>query len=125
MTDTKLKTTSKLGLSVNGSNEKGQNVAVKTEDALRKIFGTDHPEMAEALLRHCFKALGKNEVSDANDGNDERMFMVSIIAELAPRDTVERMLAVQMAATHVAMMRAGGSLGSAGYLQQLKAHYSG
>lgn len=124
MTGTKLEKQSALGMAVSGTPEKGQNVTVKSEDALEEIFGTDHPEMAEGLLRHCFKALGKSEISDKFSGNDERMFMVTIIAELAPQDTVERMLAVQMAATHVAMVRAGGYLANANLTQQIAAHNS-
>lgn len=125
MTDKQVKKKNTLGVEVKGTPKDGLNVQVSTEDAIQKIFRTDHHEMAEALLRHCFKALGSNEVSDESAGNDERAFMVSIVAEMAPRDTVERMLAVQMAATHVAMMRAGGALGNATMLQQRQAHYSG
>jgi hypothetical protein len=124
MTGKTLKKHDSLGMSIKGTPEKGQNVTVKTEDSLRKIFGTDHPEMAEGLLRHCFKALRKSEISDDFSGNDERMFMVTIIAELEPRDTVERMLAVQMAATHVAMVRAGGFLANADYAEQVGVHSS-
>ena len=124
MTGKQVTAKSTLGVKVKGTPKDGLNVQVKTEDAIRKIFRTEHDELAEALLRHCFKALGSSEVSDANAGNDERAFMVSIIAEIAPRDTVERMLAVQMAATHVAMMRSGGALGNASMLHQTKAHCS-
>lgn len=124
MTGKKLEKKNTLGMTVRGTPEMGQNVEMKLEDSLRKIFRTDHPEMAEALLRHCFKALGTAEISDNTPGNDERLFMASIMAEIAPRDTVERMLAVQMAATHVAMVRVGGMLGNASYLPQFKAYTS-
>ena len=125
MTGKQVTAKSTLGVKVKGTPKDGLNVQVKTEDAIRKIFRTEHDELAEALLRHCFKALGNSEVSDDTAGNDERAFMVSVVAEISPRDTVERMLAVQMAATHVAMVRSGGMLGNASFLPQLKAHYSG
>jgi hypothetical protein len=47
--------------------------------------------------------------------------MVTAIAEIKPRDGVERMLAVQMAATHVAMMRAGRWIVNADNLAQVQA----
>jgi hypothetical protein len=81
--------------------------------------------MANGLLRHCFKVLGASEVSDQSPGNDERQFMLTAVAEIKPRDTVERMLAVQMAAAHVALIRSGRWLANAEHVEQVKAHYSG
>ena len=124
-TPTETKPDSDLDVSLTGSNEDGQHVTVNREDALQSIFGTKHPKMAEALLSHCFKVLKSNEASDEHKSGDERSFMVSVIAELKPRDTVERMLAVQMAATHVAMIRSGGWLAHSDTIEQVKAHYSG
>ena len=77
------------------------------------LFGTEHPEMAEALLSHCLKVQKSSESSDDHNGNDERIFMLTSVAEIEPRDTFERMLAVQMAATHVAMIRSGRWLANA------------
>lgn len=53
------------------------------------------------------------------------MFMLSIIRDLAPRDAVERMLAVQMAATHVATIRSARWLASTENIPQVQAHYVG
>ena len=116
---------SKLDVSLKGSPKDGQHVHIKKDDALNVIFGTEHPEMAGALLGHCLKVLKANEASDEFAGNDERMFMVSAIAEIKPRDTFERMLAVQMAATHVAMVRSARWLANTETVDQIKAHYSG
>ena len=44
---------------------------------------------------------------------------------MAPRDPVERMLAVQMAATHVATIRAGRWMATSDNLPQVEAHYTG
>jgi len=111
-----------LGVKLSGSARQGHKVTIAYEDSLRKIFATKHPEQAQALLTHCLKVLRSNEASDENEGNDERPFMVSIVADMQPRDAVERMLAVQMAAVHVAMIRAGGMLARADQLPQYEAH---
>jgi hypothetical protein len=51
------------------------------------------------------RVLGDKE----QDGiNDSREFMAAIIREIAPQDAVERMLATQMAATHIALTRQAG-----------------
>jgi len=48
--------------------------------------------------------------------------MVSIIKDITPRDAVERMLAVQMAATHVAIIRTAGMMARADMLPQFEAY---
>ena len=116
---------SSLGVSLSGTPKDGQKVALGREESLQTIFGTKHPEMAEALLGHCLKVLKSDEASDDFPGSDERAFMIAAIAELKPRDAVERMLAVQMAATHVAMIRSGRWLANSNRLDQVQAHYNG
>ncbi len=125
MTGKALKAPNTIGVTVKGTPDKGQNVRVKAEDTVHKVFGTKHPETADGLLRHCLKALGVAETSDDLPANDERTFMVAAVAEVDPHDGVESMLAVQMAATHVAMMRSGRWLAGADTIEQVKAHYSG
>ena len=49
-------------------------------------------------------------------------FLPAIVREIAPRDGVERMLAVQMATTHIALMRQGGRMANADQLPQFEAH---
>ena len=51
-------------------------------------------------------------------------FIVSVVRDIAPRDVVERMLAVQMATTHVAMVRAARSLAGSNRLPQLEANWT-
>lgn len=48
-----------------------------------------------------------------------------MVAKFKPRDTVERLLAVQMAATHVAMVRSARWLANAENVDQVNAHYTG
>lgn len=116
---------SNSGVEVTGSPEKGQTVSMKNESALCKIFNTHDQAQAEAFLMHCFKALKSNEASDEFAGNDERTFMLSIIRDLKPRDAIERMLAVQMAVTHVATIRSGRWLAHTESIPQVQAHYTG
>ncbi|WP_433988717.1 hypothetical protein SuNHUV7_23670 (plasmid) [Pseudoseohaeicola sp. NH-UV-7] len=119
------KSDDKLGVKLTGTPEQGQHITLNQDAALQKIFGTQHPELAEALMTHCLKVLKSSEASDEHPGNDERFFMLGAIAELKPRDVVERMLAVQMAATHVAMIRSGRWLANADTMDQVQAHYTG
>lgn len=116
---------SDLGLKIKGSKEAGHHVKVKHGDAIKAIFNTKHPEQAEALLGHCMNVLARNEASEDYPGNDQRLFTVSIVADIKPRDAVERMLAVQMAATHIALIRSARWLGNTETIPQVQAHYSG
>lgn len=75
--------------------------------------------MATALMQQCLKVLKNNEASDDEPGNDERQFMLTVVFEIKPRDAVERMLAVQMAATHVALIRSGRWLANAEHVEQV------
>lgn len=118
-------TASDMGLKISGSQETGQKVTVSHDAALCEVFGTSVPEQAQAFLGHCLKVLKPDEASDDHPGNDERLFMFSIINDMAPRDPVERMLAVQMAATHVATIRSARWLANTKNIPQVQAHYSG
>ncbi|WP_417463246.1 hypothetical protein [Kordiimonas sp.] len=114
-----------LGVKITGSAETSLKVDLAHQNALCRIFGTTDATLANALLSQCLKPLQANEASDEHPGNDERAFMVSIVNELAPRDPVERMLAVQMAATHVATIRSARSMAYSGSLAARQAHYTG
>ena len=120
------KTTSNdLGVKISGSAKTGHKIALAHESAVCRIFGTSDAMQANALMSHCLKALKADEASDEHPANDERTFMLSVIRDLAPRDAVERMLAVQMAATHVATIRAGRWMATSDNLPQVQAHYTG
>ena len=114
-----------LGVKVSGSARTGHKIELAQESALCRIFGTSDEMQANALLSHCLKPLKADEASDEHPGNDERIFMLSVIRDLAPRDPVERMLAVQMAATHVATIRSARWLANAENIPQVQAHYTG
>jgi hypothetical protein len=119
------KTETDLGLTFEGSASEGHTINETRATALGEVFKTDDRVQSEALLTHCLKVLGKMEAGDGGDANDERGFMLTIIRDLEPRDAVERMLAVQMAATHVATIRCARMLAHADRLPQAQAHYIG
>ena len=116
--------TDDLGVKVSGSSETGHTVTVTREHALSRIFGTNDAAQTSALLGHCLKPLKADEACNEHPG-DERTFMLSVIRDLAPRDPVERMLAVQMAATHVATIRSARWLANTQNIPQVQAHYTG
>lgn len=114
-----------LGVKLKGSAKTGHILNLTHEGAVEDIFRTTDPDQAQALLMHCLKVLKADEASDAHKGHDERHFMLSTVNDIAPQDIVERMLAVQMAATHVATVRAGRSLANCETIAQIQAHYTG
>jgi hypothetical protein len=113
----------KLGVKF-GRTPEGHQRVVMGPDALAEIFRTDEPFQGVALMGHCIKVLSVSELAPGPHGEaeDDRHFMLSVVKDIAPRDAVERMLAVQMAATHVAMIRAGFHLARASQLPQFEAH---
>jgi len=113
-----------LGVKLSGSAQEGHTVNLTRHDALRTIFGTDDQNQAGALLIHCLRTLHRDE-SGGGGANDDHVFMLSIINDIAPRDPVERMLAVQMAATHVATIRSARWLAFTETVPQVQAHYTG
>jgi len=114
-----------LGLKLDGSAKDGHEIVLSRADAVKDIFNTQNEGQAEALLLHCLKALNGNEAGNAGEASDERYFMLSIVKDIAARDAVERMLAVQMAATHVAMIRSARWLSGTETIPQVQAHYTG
>lgn len=114
-----------LGVTVSGSARTGHKIDLLRQGALCQIFGTSDEKQASALLSHCLKPLKADEASDEHPANDERVFMLSVIRDIAPRDPVERMLAVQMAATHIATIRSARWLANAESIPQAQAHYTG
>ena len=104
--------------------ETGKNGAVNVTqhgaDAMEKIFGSESPAVNEGLFLQCFVGLTEAEISSG--GEDRRGFMPAIVRDIAPRDGIERMLAVQMATTHVALIRQGKRMAHAEQLPQFEAH---
>lgn len=103
-------------------NTEGETLMVKQhgDDALDKIYGSESPAVNETLFRQSFLTLSDCEI--AAGAMDLRGFMPAMVRDIAPRDGIERMLAVQMVATHTAMIRAGRQLSHAELLPQHEAH---
>ena len=104
--------------------ETGKNGALNMKqrgaDALEKIFGSESPAVNKGLLLQCFVGLSQVEILDG--GEDRRAFMPAIVRDIAPRDAIERLLAVQMATTHVALIRQGKRMANADQLPQFEAN---
>jgi len=113
---------SELGVTFETSGSKGHHITLEREDTLETIFGTADLQQATALLSHCLMVLKPDEVGDAGPFGDQRTFMLSIIKDLGPRDAVERMLTMQMAATHVAVVRAAKQMATAQHPLQVAAY---
>ena len=122
MTQIDKKATTGIKMSIGGSAKTGHSIQLQQESAIRDVFGTDDDQLANGLLSHCLKPLSDHESNGDTPSADERIFMLAIISDLKPNDAVERMLAVQMATTHVATIRAGSWLSRAESLQQGQAH---
>ena len=96
------------------------HVTQQGEDALNRIFGSESPAVNEALLLQGYTTFKPSEIEGGT--TDTRGFLPAIVREIAPRDGIERMLAVQMATTHIALMRQGGRMANADQLPQFEAH---
>lgn len=90
------------------------------DDALRRIYGSESASVNERLFMQGYMTL-KSEEAQAGT-KDMRGFLPAVVRDIAPRDGIERMLAVQMAATHVAMIRQGGRMANAEQLPQFEVH---
>ena len=96
------------------------NVEQMGEDALQRLFGSQSPALNEGLFLQCFAGLTEQEFAEG--GEDRRGFMTAVVREIAPRDAIEQMLAVQMATAHVALIRQGKRMARADQLPQFEAH---
>ena len=103
----------KIGFKHDDENE--IRVNVPDPQTLLDLFGTDNEELAKMMLVQVAGACGTREHPLAHQG---RRFMLALIEDFAPRDATERMLAVQMAATHASLMLASAKMNDAETLQQ-------
>lgn len=95
-------------------------VTQKGEDAMALTFGSSSETINTSLMAQCLSVLGKHECVDG--GQDARGFLPAIVKEIGPKDAFERMLAVQMAITHLAMVRTGRRFANADDLHRYEAH---
>lgn len=77
----------------------------------KEALGTANPDFANGILKQL--ASSQSGTIDERDLN----FMLSVIAGIKPNDQLEAMLATQMAAVHIEMMKFVRKLGRAEYLE--------
>lgn len=94
------------------------HVHVNHVGTFSEMFGsTKSMEFAGALLEACGNVSGRN----AALGKD-KTHALAIVAQIAPQDGIEAMLATQMAAVHITAMRESRLLAGAETIPQLDAH---
>ncbi len=94
--------------------------ALKYSDVRRlaDMFGrTTSPDFIMALAGHCVNVSGRNE---ANKG--DKNVALALVDGIAPQDALEALLATQMAAVHIAMMRHSRLMAGAETIAQLDVH---
>jgi len=91
------------------------SVVVKDEATLKGVFGGSSLRFADALVSQCGNVSGAKETM-AEDKNHA----IAIVAEIAPQDGVEAMLATQMAAVQIAVMRHSRAMAGAETINQLE-----
>ena len=97
-------------------NRKGDtiNADVPNKQMLLSLFGTEDSQLATSLFLQAVGAVGGKHEIVSEQG---RQFMLAMIEDFAPRDAIERMLSVQMAATHAGMMQVSTKMNDAGHLE--------
>ena len=105
----------KRGIEVRRTGENEMSVKVPDPQVLLDLFSTGDETLAKMLLAQSLGACGAKDTPQADQGRD---FMLAMIEDLAPRDAVERMLAMQMAATHASLMSVSNKLNSVDKLHQ-------
>ncbi len=92
-------------------------VVAESPEQINGIFGTNTYEFSTAMLSHCINVSGKKE-----DAAEDKNHALAIVAEITPTDGLEAMLATQMAATHIAMMRHSRLMATVDTIAQLDVH---
>ncbi|ABD53151.1 hypothetical protein [Jannaschia sp. CCS1] len=111
-----------LGIGFEASDDGEINVKLSEPDAIPKVFGTENKLYADTLLLHALTMLSVDEAKDAAVAGGNCSFMVGAIADMAPQDGFERLLITQMAATHMAVVRAGRRMANAQQVKQFEAY---
>lgn len=95
---------------------KGDEIRAHVPDLsiLLDLFGTDDQHLASGLLLQAAGASGSKDVRTVEQGCE---IITAIIEDFAPQDATERLLAVQMAATHTSLMAISTRMNDATTLQ--------
>lgn len=92
-------------------------ISVQDHGDLQRIFGGSSDDLGSLLAQQCFTVSGTSPEVRDKEGE-----AVLLVAEIAPRDALEGILASQMAATHIAIMRHAGQLANAKHLETIELH---
>lgn len=111
-----------LGIKFETSEDGAISVVLSQPDAIPKVFGTDNPLYADTLLVQALTMLADGEAKDKAVSGGNCTFMVGAIADMAPQDGFERLLITQMAATHMAVVRAGRGMAMATEMRRFEAY---
>lgn len=100
-----------------GFERKDDQIRVDVPDltTLLDLFGTDNTDLAHGLL---LQAAGVSGTSDFKRLQQGCEIIIAIISDFAPQDATERLLSVQMAATHTSLMAISTKMNDARTLQQ-------
>ena len=91
---------------------------VKHTGTYSAMFGdTKSQVFAVAMANGCANISGRREANEA-----DKNYALAIVAEIAPRDGIEAMLATQMAAVHMTAMRESRNLANSDTIDQFNAH---
>ena len=99
----------------------GENSEPEERLKLMAAMGTYDVEFLSPLLSQIGNSVSQNGKIE----EDSLQFVVGFIKSIEPQSEIETLLAAQMAATHVAMIRSGRWLANASNIDQMQAHYSG
>lgn len=97
--------------------ERQYEIVMEAHGDLQKLFHGHSDDFGNLLVRQLFHTSGDKETNLDTEGA-----AVLITSEIDPRDTLESLLAAQMAATHIAIMRHSRKMADADYLEQLEMH---
>jgi hypothetical protein len=85
---------------------------------LMEALGTLEPDFAEGILRQLCKAATQGQKEDQKVDEQALNFMVSVMKGVRPKDQLETMLAMQMAAVHMLTIDFAWRLNSASSIPQ-------
>lgn len=113
------------GIKFAGNPDDGISISAPSEDSFKELFNCEDWEQAAMLTVQCHRALSREEMSDKKPLENQSFLSASLIRDIRPEDAVERMLSVQMVATHAAMVRTAERLARTDQLNLLQTYEAG
>ncbi len=79
--------------------------AVPTRDVIGRMTGTDSPDLSHVLVREALLVVNSGKGGDEAAGRRRIRATMAALGGIAPRDSIEGMLAAQMVAVHEVAMQ--------------------